>query len=59
MINIPINAINEKNGQTSVEKIESNGKTKTVAVIVGTSLENRIMVTSGLTEGDKILVPTN
>ncbi len=56
---IPIDAITEDNGMTTVEKLVGDGKTKTTAVTIGTTLEKRVMITSGLNEGDKILVPAD
>ncbi|MCP4475266.1 MAG: HlyD family efflux transporter periplasmic adaptor subunit [Gammaproteobacteria bacterium] len=56
---IPIDAITENNGNTTVEKVDANGKTTTTAVTIGTTLEKRVMIISGLSEGDKILVPTD
>lgn len=56
-IMIPLTALNEKNGEAFVEKLEAiSGKKQLVAIKVGKSTMDSIAVLSGLKTGDKIIV---
>ena len=57
-IMIPINAVSQSNGASSVQLMDANGKVQSVPVSTGqTSPDGQVAIESGLKAGDKIVLP--
>jgi multidrug efflux pump subunit AcrA (membrane-fusion protein) len=58
-ISIPINALTDNQGRTTVQVRNAQGKAETRPVTVGSTLISQVVITSGLKAGDRVVVPND
>ena len=56
VLRLPVTAINPRNGRATVQVLGKDGKTETRDVTTGLKGDDDIEITSGLNEGDKVVV---
>lgn len=56
-IMLPLQAVQEKNGQSIVTILDKNGKSKTIPVVTGHTTITEVEIISGIQTGDKVMVP--
>lgn len=54
---LPVNAVVENNGMTTVTVLDSQGKQKTVPVVTGNTTPTEVVIISGVNPGDKVVIP--
>ena len=55
-IMLPLEAVQEKNGQSVVTILDANGKEKEVSVVTGRTTMTDVVIESGIKVGDKVVV---
>ncbi len=55
-IMLPLNAVDEKNGESEVTILDAQGKEKSVPVVTGNTTSTDVVIISGVKAGDKVVI---